>query len=267
MEDTAPSSANNWADAALAERAQDIQRRIGAAAERTGRAPSSVTLIAVTKTIPIERMLAAAALGLTTFGENRVQEARDKHERLAALAQSDASVAQLLAQVHWELIGHLQTNKAARALELFERVQSVDSLRLAETLSARAASLDRVLPILLEVNAGGETSKSGFTLDEVGGAARAIATLPALRIEGLMTVAPLAPDPEQARPVFRRLRELRDHLRAIIPLGPDSWRELSMGMSDDFEVAIEEGATIVRIGRGLFGERPALQKAESVPYI
>ena len=257
MNDRAPSSASSWADEALAARASAIQDRIAAAAQRAGRSPTSVTLVAVTKTIPVERMIAAAALGLTVFGENRIQEARDKRARLEALAQSDPNVARLLAQTRWELIGHLQTNKAARALELFDRVQSVDSFHLAEALSARAVTRDGALPILLEVNAGGEASKSGFTLDEVESAARAIATLPALRIEGLMTVAPIVSDPEQARPVFRRLRELRDHLRAIIPLGAGAWGELSMGMSDDFEIAIEEGATLVRVGRGLFGERPA----------
>ncbi len=258
---TAPSSDNGWADEALAERAHEIRARIAAAARRAGRSPTSVALVAVTKTIPIERILAAAALDLTIIGENRVQEARDKRERLAALAQSDPTVARLLARMRWELIGHLQTNKVARALELFDRVQSVDSVRLAEALSARAAALSRTLPILLEVNAGGEASKSGFAPEEVESAAHALAALPALRIEGLMTVAPITPDPDQARPVFRRLRELRDHLRATLPLGEESWRELSMGMSDDFEVAIEEGATLVRIGRGLFGERPALQQA------
>ena len=257
MQHSAPSGASDWADEALAARARDIRGRIAAAAQRAGRSPSSVTLVAVTKTIPIERMLSAAALGLTVFGENRIQEARDKRARLEDLAQSDHRVARLMAQTRWELIGHLQTNKAARALDLFDRVQSVDSVRLAEALSARAVALDRALPILLEVNAGGEASKSGFTPNELEDAARAIATLPALRIEGLMTVAPIVTNPEQARPVFRSLRELRDHLRAAIPPKVGDWTELSMGMSDDFEIAIEEGATLVRIGRGLFGERPA----------
>lgn len=265
MEYTAPSSASGWADAALATRARDIQGRIAKAARSAGRPPTSVTLVSVTKTIPVERILAAAALGLTVFGENRVQEARDKRERLDALAQSDPSVARLMTQTRWELIGHLQTNKAARALNLFDRVQSVDSVRLAEALNARAVALGRALPIMLEVNAGGEASKSGFAPHEVESAARVIATLPALRIEGLMTVAPIVPEPEQARPIFRRLRELRDFLRAAIPLGEQHWRELSMGMSDDFEIAIEEGATLVRIGRGLFGERPAPQQAPEAP--
>ena len=257
MNDRSPSSASDWVDDTLTAHARDIRDRIAAAARRAGRSPTSVTLVTVTKTIPVERMLSAVTLGLTVFGENRIQEARDKRARLEALAKSDPSVARLLAQTRWELIGHLQTNKAARALALFDRVQSVDSVYLAEALSARAVTRDGALPILLEVNAGGEASKSGFTLDDVESAARSIAMLPALRIEGLMTVAPIVSDPEQARPVFRRLRELRDHLRAIIPLGAGTWDELSMGMSGDFEIAIEEGATLVRIGRGLFGERPA----------
>jgi hypothetical protein len=256
MEQVEPVSANGWADSALTARARAIRDRIAAAARRADRSPASVTLVAVTKTVALERMLAAAALGLTDFGENRVQEARDKRERLAELAQRDPSVARLLAQISWELIGHLQTNKALRALELFDRVQSVDSLRLAEALSARAASLGRAAPILLEVNAGGEPAKSGFAPDELVTAARAMATLPALRIEGLMTVAPLVSDPEEARPIFRRMRELRDDLRGARFSGAGEWDQLSMGMSDDFEIAIEEGATLVRIGRGLFGARP-----------
>ena len=260
-EDTAPASDNGWIDHALAEQARAVRARIAAAARRAGRPAESVTLIAVTKTVPAERVLAAAALGLTVLGENRVQEARDKRIRLAALAEGDPTTARLVARMRWELIGHLQTNKSGRALELFDRVQSVDSLRLAEALSARATMLNRPLPILLEVNVAGEASKSGFALDEVEGAARVIAAMPILRLDGLMTVAPLAPDPEQARPIFRRLRELRDELRAAIPLGEEGWRDLSMGMSDDFEVAIEEGATLVRIGRGLFGERPMPQTA------
>ncbi len=247
-----------WADAALEAALRGVRARMAAALARAGRAADDAQLIAVTKTIPAERLLAAAALGLTTFGENRVQEARDKRERLAELAASDPHVARLLAGVRWELIGHLQTNKAARALELFARIQSVDSLRLAEALSARAVALGRTLPILLEVNIGEEESKTGFapgreTLD----AARAIAALPGLRPEGLMTVAPIVERAELARPYFRRLRELRDRIRDEVSQGAASaWRELSMGMSDDFEVAIEEGATSIRVGRSLFGARP-----------
>lgn len=229
----------------IAERTAAIRRRIADAADRAGRDPVAVTLIAVSKTHPASVVRAASAAGLSIFGENRVQEAREKIATLAGLPLT------------WELIGHLQSNKANRAAELFARVQSVDTLHLAQALDARAAALGRTLPILLEVNVSGEASKSGFALDEVVDVARALTGLPHLRLEGLMTVAPQVADPEQARPVFRRLRELADELRQRVPLGPDGgWRTLSMGMTDDFEAAIAEGATVVRIGRALFGERP-----------
>lgn len=230
----------------LAARLRVIRERIGEAAGRANREPDEVQLVAVSKTVPIEVLRDAYALGLRVFGENRVQEAQEK---IAALALPD---------IRWELIGHLQTNKANRAAELFARVQSVDSLRLAETLSARASALGKTLPILLEVNVAGEASKSGFASEAAMDAARAISELPLLRQEGLMTIAPLVNDPEDVRPFFRALRELRDRLREMVPLGSDDgWRELSMGMSDDFMVAIEEGATLVRLGRALFGARSA----------
>jgi len=232
---------------ALAARIHAIRARIAAAAGRSGRAADAVGLVAVSKTVPAPVLHAAVALGLTTFGENRVQEAREK---IAALAGFPG--------IRWELIGHLQTNKAALAAGLFARVQSVDSVRLASALAERAAALGRRLPILLEVNVAGEASKSGFAPEGLIEAARALAALPALAPEGLMTIAPLAGDPEDVRPIFRRLRALRDRLREAVPLGPDGgWPQLSMGMSDDFEVAIAEGATLVRLGRALFGARPA----------
>jgi hypothetical protein len=153
----------------------------------------------------------------------------------------------------------LQTNKAARAVELFARVQSVDSVRLAEALSLRAHQTGRALPVLLEVNVAGEASKSGIAPNDLVSMARAIAALPNLHVEGLMTVAPLVDDLEAVRPVFRQMRALRETLRAEVPIGADGgWQELSMGMTDDFEVAIEEGATLVRIGRAIFGARPPL---------
>jgi PLP dependent protein len=237
-------------DNQLGQRIPAIRARVAAAARRAGRSPEGVHIVAVSKTQPPEAVIAAASYGLRLFGENRVQEARDKIAAVSAAGLTD---------LRWELIGHLQTNKAARAVELFGRVQSVDSLRLGEELEARAAQLGRVLPILLEVNVAQEESKSGLTPDEVVAVARTIATLPHLRPEGLMTVAPQVDDAESVRPVFRRLRALRDVLRAEVPLanGRDGgWAELSMGMTDDFEVAIEEGATLVRIGRAIFGERP-----------
>jgi pyridoxal phosphate enzyme (YggS family) len=233
-------------DEALARRAREVRERVAAAAERSGRAANSVLIVAVSKTIPVERIRAAYDLGFTTFGENRVQEAREK---IAALS---------LPSLRWELVGHLQTNKAAVAVELFDRIQSVDSIKLAEVLEKRAAAERKVLPILLEVNVAGEATKSGFAPEQVSDAVYAVAALPHLRPEGLMTIAPLVASPEEVRPVFRRLRELRDRVREAVPLGADGgWQQLSMGMTDDFAVAIEEGATIVRIGRALFGERPA----------
>jgi pyridoxal phosphate enzyme (YggS family) len=227
----------------LAARVRAVRARVAAAAGRAGRDPEDVLLVAVSKTVDAERVRAVYELGVKTFGENRVQEARGK---IAALR---------LPLIRWELIGHLQTNKVARAAELFARVQSVDSLRLAEALDREAGRLGRTLPILLEVNVAGEASKFGLAPEAAPAAARAVAALPHLRAEGLMTVAPPAADPEAVRPVFRRLRALRDELRAAAPAG--DWRHLSMGMTDDFEVAVEEGATIVRIGRALFGARPA----------
>jgi PLP dependent protein len=226
----------------LAARVRAVRQRVAAAAERAGRAPEDVTIIAVSKTVDVERVRMAYELGLKTFGENRVQEARPK---IAALK---------LPLIRWELIGHLQTNKVTRAVELFARVQSVDSPRLALALDAAAAALGRVLPVLLEVNVAGEASKQGLAPADVPAVARAVAALPHLAVEGLMTVAPQASDPETVRPVFRALRELRARLADEVP--GSAWQHLSMGMTDDFEVAIAEGATLVRIGRALFGERP-----------
>jgi pyridoxal phosphate enzyme (YggS family) len=230
----------------LAERLAGIRARVADAAMHAGRDPGEVLLVAVTKTVTPERIRRAYEVGLRIFGENRVQEAQEKRAALT-----------MLKEAHWELIGHLQSNKAARTTQLFERVQSVDSVPLAQTLEAHAAQAGRTLPILMEVNVAGEASKSGFALSAVPEAARAIAALPHLRPEGLMTVAPLVDDVEQVRPVFVALRELRDRLRREMPTDPNGgWPHLSMGMSDDFPVAVEEGATIIRLGRALFGPRP-----------
>lgn len=243
------------ADDALAARLAQVCERIAAAATRSGRPPETVTLLAVTKNIPAERVRAAYALGLRDFGENRVQEALRKIPELH------------LPDARWELIGHLQTNKVREAVPLFARIQSVDSLRLMERLDAQAAALGRRLPVLLEVNAGEEASKLGIRPDEALDAARALARFAHLAPQGLMTVAPIGGE-DVVRPVFRRMRELRDMLRQAVPLGGAAeggksatgeagWDVLSMGMSDDYELAIEEGATLVRIGRVLFGPRPA----------
>ncbi len=217
-----------------------VRARMTDAARRAGRDPAGITLVAVTKTQPLQALAAARAAGLTDLGENRVQEAEAKIAGWTGPA------------VTWHLIGHLQTNKARRATRLFDLVHSVDSVALAAVLNDESRRLGKVLPVLLEVNVAGEAAKSGFADDEsFWPAAEAIAAMPYLRAAGLMTVAPVVARPGDARPVFRRLRELRDQLARRCPEA--GWRHLSMGMTDDYEVAIEEGATIVRLGRAIFG--------------
>jgi hypothetical protein len=212
---------------------QAVQKRIASAAERASRSPGEITLVAATKTVAPAAIRAAFGTGQKHFGENRVQEARPKMEELADLRS----------ELIWHMVGHLQSNKAKAALTLFDIIESVDSIHLAEALSRRA---EKTVPILLEVNVGGEATKTGFSPHELTSAVERISALPHLRVLGLMTIAPLVPDPEEVRPVFRTLRRLRDSL---------GLEHLSMGMTDDFEVAVEEGATIVRIGRAIFGER------------
>lgn len=232
----------------LIERIRQVRLRVAEAAARSGRSPDDVTIIAVTKTVPVERVALAYELGLKAFGENRVQEARAK---IAALHYP---------LMHWHLIGHLQTNKVARAVELFDLIHSVDSLRLAEALEHSAEARDRTVSVLLQVNVSGEASKEGVSVDALPALADGVLRLPHLRVQGLMTIAPYTTRPEEVRPDFRRLRELRDDLRERFPHG--SWDALSMGMTNDFAVAIEEGATMVRIGRAIFGERPEAQQPE-----
>ncbi|UCC61091.1 MAG: YggS family pyridoxal phosphate-dependent enzyme [Dehalococcoidia bacterium] len=210
-----------------------IEERISGACERAGRSPDEVTLVAVTKTIEAPVIEAAFRTGIVNFGENKVQEALPKIEQLKNLKP----------RLTWHMVGHLQTNKAKTAVDIFDIIHSVDSLRLAEELSRRSR---RDLSVLIEVNVAGEETKSGFSTDEVNEAIKQVARLPNIVIEGLMTIAPWGEDAEQVRPVFRRLRQMGGAL---------GLKHLSMGMTDDFEVAIEEGATIVRIGRAIFGER------------
>jgi pyridoxal phosphate enzyme (YggS family) len=255
----------------IAARIAGIHERIAAAARRAGRAPGEITLVGVTKTHPLEVVARAIAAGLRDLGENRVQEAEGK-------------IAGLSAEHHdltWHLIGHLQTNKAKRAAALFDVVHSVDSLRLAEALDRSAAeqtsrqadkeitgenllvSRSRCLPVLLQVNVSGEASKEGFALagweerpallDAFYADVERVLALPQLQVRGLMTIAPWGDDPAAARPTFRSARRLRDELARRFPAA--GWSALSMGMTDDFEVAIEEGATIVRVGRAIFGDR------------
>lgn len=217
-----------------------VRQRIEAACARAGRDPNEITLVAVTKGQPPESVCAAAALGLTLFGENKVQEAKAKIPLCPGRAR-------------WHMVGHLQTNKCRDAVGLFEMIQSVDSLHLAEELNRRAEQAAKTMPILLEVNAVGEASKFGCRPDQLLADLDRINALPRLEIQGLMTVPPWAIDPEKVRPVFRQMRELKARCEQLLgaPLP-----HLSMGMTGDFEVAIEEGATLVRIGTALFGARP-----------
>jgi pyridoxal phosphate enzyme (YggS family) len=230
----------------LRARLEDINRRIEAACERAGRRPSEITLVAVSKTVPAARIREAIEAGVRTLGESRVQEAAAKITELSALSAER--------KVQWHLIGHLQSNKARRAVELFDAVHSVDDLKLAERLDRLAAESGERLPIFVEVNLGGEESKTGVSPDEVPTLCEQIGKLPSLELKGLMAVPPFSDNPEDARPFFRRLRNLRDEARQAGAVG-GSFNDLSMGMSDDFEVAIEEGATFVRIGSALFGAR------------
>lgn len=225
----------------LIERIRQVRLQVEEAAARSGRNADAVTIIAVSKTIPAERVALAYQMGLKVFGENRVQEAREK---IAALPYP---------LIRWHLIGHLQTNKVARAVELFHLIHSVDSARLAEALERSAAARQKAQPVLLQVNVAGEATKEGVSIAELPALAEAVLNQPHLHVQGLMTIAPYTEQPEAVRPVFRRLRQVRDELRERFPQG--NWAELSMGMSGDYLVAIEEGATMVRIGRAIFGER------------
>jgi len=212
---------------------REVHRRIARACERSHRSPGDIKLVVVTKEVGVSAIRAAFDYEVRNFGENRVQEAEDKIGQLADLKP----------EVTWHMVGHLQSNKARTAVDLFDIIHSVDSVRLAEVLSRR---VEKAFPVLLQVNVFGEATKSGFAVNEVGMAVKEIRRLPNLMVMGLMTIAPLVADPEEVRPVFRKLRELRDSL---------GLEHLSMGMTDDFEVAVEEGATMLRIGRAIFGER------------
>ncbi len=222
-----------------------IHERIASAARRAGRRPEEIALMAVSKTHPPERIREAYAAGLRRFGENRVQEFAGKAAALADLSGAE-----------WHMIGHLQSNKAGRAAELFVAVDSVDSVKLAEKLDAAARSLGKRLAVLIEINVGGEAAKTGLAPDspELEELLLAAPHLEALKFRGLMTVPPFTDSPEDVRPYFRRLRELRNTI-AKRKLPAVSMDVLSMGMSHDFEVAIAEGSTCVRVGTAIFGER------------
>ncbi len=234
----------------IAENIAEVQDRIAAAARRAARNPAEITLMGVSKTFPVESIREAYAAGLRVFGENRVQEFAQKADALRDLRDAE-----------WHLIGHLQTNKAAKATELFDAVDSVDSVRMAEKLNTFAESAGKTFSILIEINVGGEKAKSGVApssdkqgSDELEQILRGGPRWGNLKIQGFMAVPPYTEDPEGSRPYFRQLRQIRDSIavRALPQIGT---AVLSMGMSHDFEVAIEEGATCVRVGTAIFGER------------
>lgn len=231
----------------IAENIATVRERVAKCARRAGRRHEDIALMAVTKTHPPELIREAYASGLRLFGENRVQEFAGKADALADLAE-----------VGWHMIGHLQTNKAARAAELFDAVDSVDSVKLAERLDAAARVLGKKLSVLIEINVGGEAAKSGVAPDsgELEELLLSAPQLEGLEFRGLMTVPPYTADPGDARPYFRKLRELRD-ATAARRLPAIGMEVLSMGMSHDFEIAIEEGSTCLRVGTAIFGGRTA----------
>jgi PLP dependent protein len=225
----------------LQQRLAEVRERIARACARAGRAPDAVTLLPVSKTRGPDVIDEAARLGLSVFGESRVQEARQKIPLCSG-------------GLHWHFIGHLQTNKVRDAVRLFEAIHSIDSLRLLEAVDRACQAEGRRLPVHLEINVSGERSKFGLPPAEVPAVLRAADAMFGVQIVGFMTIPPVAEDPQEARPFFRRLRDLRDGWRQETGL---ALPELSMGMSDDFEVAIEEGTTCVRLGTVLFGVRKA----------
>jgi|WetSurMetagenome_2_1015567.scaffolds.fasta_scaffold00360_18 PLP dependent protein len=227
----------------IARNIQEIRERICRAALSSNRPAEAVTLLAITKTIPVETIDEAIAAGLSQFGENRVQEAEPKIVHFQATPD-----------LKWHLVGHLQSNKAALAARLFDFVHSVDSIRIAEKLHQAAQEMGKVLPILLQIKLEEEETKSGAHSEEIRSIIASMAEFSALRLNGLMTIPPYSEDPEEARPYFARLRKLSELLESE-QAGCLGQRHLSMGMSNDFEVAIQEGATIVRVGTALFGNR------------
>jgi pyridoxal phosphate enzyme (YggS family) len=230
----------------ISENIARVRERIAAAAARVGRNPDTITLMGVSKTVDAARIHQAAAAGIRVFGENRVQEFEQKLP-----TPKDREGAE------WHLIGHLQTNKVRKAVEIFDAINSLDSLRLAERLDQAAGARGQVLPVLIEINVGGEESKAGIPMDspELDELLRAMPRFERLDVRGLMAVPPYTPDPGDARPYFRLVRDLRDSIaaRKFPRIQMDT---LSLGMSHDFEVAIEEGSTCVRVGTAIFGERP-----------
>jgi pyridoxal phosphate enzyme (YggS family) len=226
----------------LKQRLEHIKERIRQAAKSCNRNPDSIRLVAVSKTVPAETVKEAIEAGATILGENYVQDAREKFDALVHYP------------VSWHFIGHLQSNKAKYAVRLFDLIHSVDSLKLARALNKEAKKVDKIQPILVQVNISGEDTKSGISAEDAPGLISEISHLKNLSIEGLMTMPPYFYQPEKVRPYFAALRELRNQMKKQ-SLPNVSLEELSMGMTGDFEVAIEEGATLVRIGTAIFGER------------
>ena len=227
-------------------RIEGLLQRIAAAASRAGRDPAIVTLMGASKTVDPERIALATASGIQHVGENYVQEAADKLDHMSELRQSAT----------WHMIGHLQTNKVRQALELFDVIETVDSERLAHRIDTVAGEAGKRVPVYVEVNMGSEISKTGVDPDRLTDLAHAISACNNLQVVGLMAVPPFTPDPDGARPYFRWLREMRDNLNAS-QVFDYPVEGLSMGMSHDFEVAVEEGATVVRLGSSIWGARPA----------
>jgi PLP dependent protein len=225
----------------IADNLNKVMSRIAYAAQRARRDPASIKLIVVTKTIDVVRMREVVAAGAVILGENRVQEAKEKFEHLGPL-------------VGWHLIGHLQTNKAKYAVRLFDLIHSVDSLELAQEIDRQAAKIRKIQPILIEVNISGEASKAGIAPEDAATLIKKAAVLKNISIKGCMTIPPYSDNPEDARPFFKKLHELSAQIEKENIPGV-SWEELSMGMSGDFEVAVEEGATMVRVGTAIFGAR------------
>jgi pyridoxal phosphate enzyme (YggS family) len=228
----------------IAQNVARVQERIRQAALRVGRDPASVRLVAASKTVDAARIRAAIAAGVTILGENYLQEARDKIGQLGRH------------RVEWHLIGTLQRNKVRYMFDLFDMMHSLDSMALAEEINRRGARLGRHMPVLLEVNVGGELTKSGFDAPTLLAEAHKLSQFKHLQVLGLMTIPPPTLHPEGARPFYRQVRELREHLVQQEIEGLE-WRELSMGMTADFDIAVEEGATLVRVGTAIFGARPA----------
>ena len=231
--------------ATIAANLDSVRARMATAAVRVGRNPDAVTLVTVSKLHPFEAIEAAYAAGQRDFGENRVEELWPKVREAEARG---------LTEIRWHLIGTIQSRKSDLAIGPFVLIHSIDRMKIATRVSREAEAQGVVMPVLLEVNVSGEASKHGFTPDETLAAAPELVSLPGIRVRGLMTMAPLEADPATARPVFRRLAELRDRLVEVAPQG--AWDALSMGMTNDFEIAVEEGATLVRVGSAIFGARP-----------